>query len=247
MQEMTNLPMPLAGLPISITKEFQDQDKGVLSLILNKPKPFKDFENKDKQILGSSITTAVGYLGIRETLTDEYLKSIVNILCEQMPNFTTEELEKAIIMASMGKFEEFDNNHYNQLTPMYLSSIVKHYQKHRSIIYQKYKRIQDRIRREKPNEKISEKDMFYIGLDLVQSEFDDYTENIEQYCDSEYRNSQVSHIYSYLTKHKLIEAKNFKDVDEQKTYIVSWFKAISKKDTTPRTYISKRFNIPPIK
>ena len=244
MSEMKNFPMQLVALPNSITKEFQGQEKTTLSLILNKPKAFKDFENSDKQRLGTSLTQAVGYLGIKEVLTDEYLKSLVNILCDEMPSFTIEELEKAIIMASMGKFEDFDNRHFNQLTPIYVSNIVKEYKKHRGIVFQKYQRIQERIRRETEPQKMSKKDTFYLGLELLENEYEDYLSNADEYCDSEYRDTQFKHLYSYLTKHRLIESRKCEDVSELKSYILSWFRAIEKKDTNPRTYICKKFNIP---
>mgnify|MGYP003627834832 CR=1 FL=1 len=244
---MSNLPMQSKGLPQIITKEFKSSENEVLTYILSKPKMFKDFTNTDKQKLGVYLVAISTYLGIKETLEDTHRKLLVNTLCDEMPNFTYEELNKAIQMSAMGKFINLDNNHYQHLSPMYLSAMVNAYKTYRANIYQKYQRIQGRIRREKEPEKISDKDMFYIGLDLVDNEFNDYVENTDEYCDSEYRNTQFKHIYDYLTKHKVIGVKKTDDIDELKTYIVSWFKAIHKKETEPRTYICKRFNIPTTK
>ena len=241
---MSNLPMQLSGLPTTLTKEFNKPESEVLAYILNKPKTFKEYGNEDRQKLGAYLLGISEYLGIKDILGDDHRRALVNVLCEEMPTFTLEELSKAVKMATMGKFEDVDTNHYQHLSPQYLSAMINAYKKHRGNIYQKYQRLQERIRREKEPENISKKDMFYLGLDLLDNEFNDYTENIEQYCDSEYRDTQFKHIYAFLIQHKLIEPKNYEGVDGLKTYIISWFKAISEKSTTPRTYICNKFNIP---
>lgn len=236
--------MQQLGLPPTITKEFNNTEGEVLSYILNKPKQFKEYTNEDKQKLGVYLVAISKYLGIKEPLDDMQRKLLVNTICGEMPTFTYEEMNKAIQMAVMGKLDGVDNNHYQHLSPQYLSAMITAYRKHRGEVFQKYKRLEERIRRDKDPEKISKKEAFYLGLDLLEVEFNDYTENTEQYCDSEYRNTQFSHLYSYLTQHKLIEVKKVDDTEELKTYIISWFKAISVELTNPREYITRRFNIP---
>tara|TARA_R100001244_G_scaffold86809_2_gene66202 strand:- start:4099 stop:4818 length:720 start_codon:yes stop_codon:yes gene_type:complete len=236
--------MQLSGLPTTLTKEFNKPESEVLAYILNKPKTFKEYGNEDRQKLGAYLVGISEYLGIKGILGGDHCRALVNVLCEEMPTFTLEELSKAIKMASMGKFEDVDTNHYQHLSPQYLSAMINAYKKHRGNIYQKYQRLQERIRREKEPEKVSKKDMFYLGLDLLDNEYNDYIVNTEQYCDTEYRNTQFKHIYAFLLQHKLIGVTNYDDMDGLKTYIISWFNAISKKDTTPRTYICNKFNIP---
>tara|TARA_R110002020_G_scaffold94031_1_gene226644 strand:+ start:925 stop:1623 length:699 start_codon:yes stop_codon:yes gene_type:complete len=229
---------------MTLIKEFNKPEGEVLSYILNKPKTFKEYNNEDKQKLGVYLVAISKYLGIKDPLDDMQRKLLVNTLCEEMPTFTYEELNKAIQMAAMGKFENVDTNHYQHLSPQYLSAMINAYKKHRGNIYQKYQRLQERVRREKEPENISKKDMFYVGLNLLEAEYNDYVANTEQYCDTEYRDTQFKHIYSYLVKHKLIDGKEFKEKGELKRYVVSWFRAISNKKTTPRTYICNKFKIP---
>jgi hypothetical protein len=237
--------MQQLGLPTTITKEFDSNEGEVLTYILNKPKMFRAYNNEDKQKLGVYLVAISQFLGIKEPLSDIHRKLLVNSLCSEMPTFTYEELNKAIQMAAMGRFENVDNNHYQHLSPQYISNIINAYKKYRGITYQKYRRLQDRLRRDSKPKNISEKESFYMGLELVEVEFNDFAVNEEQYCDSEYRMTQIPHIYSYLIKHKVIRPKEFEDQEGMKNYIISWFRAISQKKTTPRMYITKMFNIPP--
>ena len=251
---MSNLPMQQLGLPMTITKEFDNSEGEVLAYILKKPKTFQEYTNEDKQKLGVYFVAISKYLGIKEPLDDVQRKLLVNTICKEMPTFTYEEMNKAIQMASMGKFSEkdnlgrqvgVDNNHYQHLSPQYISAMVNAYKKHRGNVYQKYRRLQERIRREKEPENISKKDAFYLGLELVENEFNDYEVNPERYCDTEYRDTQFKHLYFFLTKHKLIEPKELTETEDLKKYIISWFKALQQELTAPREYITKRFNIPP--
>lgn len=244
--------MPLKGLPAIITstlptqiaKEFNAQENEVLAYILGKPKQFKHYTQSNRQSLGVYLTKLNTYLGIKDVLDGNQCKLLVNTLCNELPTFTYEELNKAVQMAVMGKFEGVDNNHYQHLSPQYISAMVSAYKKHRGEVFKKYQRLLERLRREEEPKPISKKEAFYLGLDLLETEYADFITNTEQYCDSEYRNTQFKHLYGFLRQHKLIEPKATKDDEELKTYILSWFKAIQKEETTPRVFISDKFCVP---
>ena len=232
--------------PISplITSEFDKASLDVLSLIVNKPMRFKDYTESMVNVLAANFQDIARIVGIKEVLAIEYCYELAGMIIKEYPTFTAPELKIAVRMGVMGKYPNFDNNHYQQLSPQYISSMIVAYKTHRSNIYSKYKRVQDSIRRNEEPKKVSKKDMFYEGLSLVDAEYNDYLENPKGYMDSKFRTTQFKYIYEFLTKHKLIEPKSFKDDSELKRYVVSWYRAIKNLKSTPREYICGKYKIP---
>lgn len=236
---MSNLPTQQKTLPEVIAKNFNSIDNEVLSCILNKPKPFRLFNEKDEIDLGVSIVKIIYMIGVKDLPTEDFRDFLVKTLCKNFPNFTLTEFSKAFVFASTGKLTDVDVKHYQSFDLIYVSSILNAYKKYRSGVFKKYQMIKDRNRREEAPKVISKKEKFYIALELVKNEFEDYTSNPKQYSDSEYRNSQMKHIYVFLLEYKLIREREYEDIDELKSYILSWFRAIKKKDVPIGDYIRK--------
>jgi len=228
----------------SITNKFDKPSLDVLGLIINKPMQFKDYSESMVNVLAANFQDIARIVGIKEVLDISYCHELAGMIINEYPNFTAPELKIAVRMGVMGKYPNFDNNHYQQLSPQYISSMIVAYKTHRSNIYSKYKMLQDSIRREEEPKKVSKKDMFYEGLSLVEAEYKDYLENPKGYMDSKFRTTQFKYIYEFLTKHKLIEPKSFKDDSELKRYVVSWYRAIKNLKSTPREYICGKYKIP---
>lgn len=219
-----------------VSKELNTNDKEVLAFILYKPKRFRDFSQKDKIELLQYLIILYDVLGIKDRPPNEQIKHLAKLIIEEYPTFTKMELEKAINMAVMGKLE-VENNPYQALTPMYISNIIKAYKSKRQNVYQKYKQIQAKTQREKPIKNISKKEAFFIALDLVEMEYKDYLNDVENYVDTEFRNSQFKHIYRFLREYNIIKEYIYKTEEELKKYIVSWFAMLNTKKTTPTKYL----------
>ena len=219
-----------------VSKEFNSNDKEILAYILYKPKRFRDFESKDKKGFLIYLLKLHHFLGIKEIPPNEQVKMLVTLIVDEYPTFNAFELDKAIKMAVMGKLE-VENNHFQAITPMYISNIIKAYKLKRQKVYQKYKQVKAKIEREKPTKNISKKEQFFIALNLVETEYKDYCLDVENYGDTEFRNSQFKYIYRFLREYKIIKEYIYKTEDELKKYIVSWFAMIKTKETTPTKYL----------
>ena len=149
MSNIVKLSTELQTIP---TNQINNTEKEVLHYILNKPKSFGNFNNNDKQKLGVYLIAISKFLGIKQPLDDIQRKLLVNTLCTEVKNFTFEELDKAIKMASMGKFTEIDNQHYQSLSPIYISNIINAYINYRNTIYKKYRNFKQN---NKPEKKLS--------------------------------------------------------------------------------------------
>jgi len=219
-----------------VSKDFNASDKEILAYILFKPKRFREFDNNDKNDFLNNLIMLYSILGIKDIPSTEHNKFLVNLIVNEYPTFNKYEFDKAINMAIMGKLE-VENNPYQALTPMYISNIIKAYKNKRQNIYQKYKQLQGKLEREKPTKSISKKEQFFIALNLVESEYNHYVEDTKTYENTEFRDTQFKYIYNFLRDNKIIKTYIYKTNDELKKYIVSWFKAINKRDTSPTLYI----------
>ena len=104
-------------------------------------------------------------------------------------------------------------------------------------MFQKFKKSQAKILREKPTENISKKEQFFVSLNLVEVEYNDYLKDTEHYIVTEFRDTQFKYIYNFLREHSIIEPYIYKSNEELKKYIVSWFKALALIETTPTLHI----------
>lgn len=219
-----------------VSKEFNKNDKEILAYIIYKPKRFREFETKDKKDFLIYLLKLHHFLGIKEIPPNDQVKLLVTLIIDEYPTFNAFEFDKAIKMAVMGKLE-VENNPYQAITPMYISNIIKAYKSKRQKVYQKYKQIQAKIEREKPIKNISKKEAFFIALELVETEYNDYLADIENYEETEFRNSQFKHIYRFLREYRIIKEYIYKTEEELKKYIVSWFAMLKSKKTNPTKYL----------
>lgn len=180
-------------------------------------------------------------LGIKDIPPNEQITFLRDLILNEYPTFNYYEFNKAIQMGVMGKLE-VDNNHYQALTPMYISNIIKAYKNKRQLVFQKYKQSQAKLEREKPTKNITKKEQFFVSLNLVEVEYKDYLKDTDYYEVTEFRDTQFKYIYSFLREHSIIKAYIYKDNEELKKYIVSWFKALKEIKTTPTLYIKNILN-----
>ena len=225
-----------------VSKEFNNNDKEILAYILYKPKKFKEFISEDKKGLLIYLIKLHKFLGIKEIPPNEQLKILVNLIVDEYPTFNAYELDKAVKMAVMGKLD-VDNNHYQALTPMYISNIIIAYKNKRNLVYKKYRQIQDRLDSNKPSKNISKKEKLDICINLAEIEYKDYLADTENYKVSDFRNSQFKYIYLFLVEHHIIKEYKYKDDEKLKKYIVNWFAYLYDKRTTPKLHIYKKLNI----
>ena len=99
-----NLQKQSTGLQQILTKGLDSASKQVLTYILNKPKTFRNYDNSDKQKLGTYLVAIAKFLGVKETLDDVQRKMLVRCLVNEMGDFTLEELDKAIQNSGLSNY-----------------------------------------------------------------------------------------------------------------------------------------------
>ena len=241
---MTNLTKQHIGLQTIVTKSLNSKEKEVLTYISNPPTKFRDYELKDKQELGVYLLAIAKFIGIKEPLDDYQRKGLVKMLCEQFPTFNIKELDIALNMGVAGKFSNFDNQHYQSLSPMYISSIINEYKNYRGEVYNKYKRIKSNYERDLPTKTLTKKEQFVISLKLIENEYKDYIENPEEYKETEFRLTQYKHIYNFLVKYGAVKALKLEHIKSQekldkvyKSVTIKLFYMIHKENVSPTVYI----------
>jgi hypothetical protein len=234
MQLDSQLPTIISSLSLS------KADNAVLYYTLNRPLLFKHYEQADKRTLATYLIAIATVLGIKEVLSQDEVKYLTNLLVEEMPNLTVEELNKAFRMAMVGKLE-VDNKHYQCLSPMYISNIVNAYNKHKKEVYKRYKQELDKARREKPSIKPSDKEVIETSINLIKLEYEDYLEDPEEYSESDFRYTQYKYIYQFLLKYGLVVQLNKYDDKELKAHIVKVFFEIKKSNTEVRQWLRDNF------
>tara|TARA_B110000908_G_C10249743_1_gene451155 strand:+ start:1299 stop:2015 length:717 start_codon:yes stop_codon:yes gene_type:complete len=236
MSNLIKLSTELQTIPTNVVNS---SEKEVLHYIINKPKTFKDFDNNDKQKLGVYLIAMSKFLGIKQTLDDVQRKLLVNTLCSEVKNFSFEELDKAFKMASMGKFEEIDNQHYQFLSPIYISNIINAYIKYRNGIYKKYKNHKDSNVVEK---KLSKEDIIRISTNFIKDEIEEYKENKEEYFDSEYKIIMYKHSYKTLKKAGIIKGKELNKIDDIKSILRKFYNFILKNNINVIQYMKDHYD-----
>ena len=217
MSNIVKLSTELQTIP---TNQINNTEKEVLHYILNKPKSFGNFNNNDKQKLGVYLIAISKFLGIKQPLDDIQRKLLVNTLCTEVKNFTFEELDKAIKMASMGKFTEIDNQHYQSLSPIYISNIINAYINYRNNIYKKYRNFKQN---NKPEKKLSKEEIIRISTNFINDEIKEYSENKEEYFESEYREIMYKHSYNTLYKLGIIKGDELSNIDDIKSILKRFY------------------------
>lgn len=236
---MSNLKKLSTGQLPTLIKSISKNDNQVLYYILNKPLPFRLYQQKDKQDLGTFLVGIIKVIGIKEQ-PQSHIRYIVNLLVEEFPNFSMQELNKALRMAMSGKLD-VDNNHYQNLTPMYLTAIINAYKIHRGQVYKRYKQEQDKIEREKPDIKPTKDEVINTSINLLKTEYEDYIVDPDVYRDSEFRYTQYKFIYKFLVEYNIIKPFSYTDDKELKLYIIDVFKSIEKSKLEIREWLNKEF------
>lgn len=236
MSNLIKLSTELQTIP---TKDINTTEKEVLHYILNKPKSFGSFNNEDKQKLGVYLIAISKFLGIKQPLEDIQRKLLVNTLCSEVKNFTFEELDKAVKMASMGKFSEIDNQHYQYLSPIYLSNIINAYISYRNTIYKKYRNFKEN---NKPEKKLSREEIIRISTNFIKDEIKEFSENKEEYFDSEYKVIMYKHSYNTLYKAGIIKGKELNNLDDIKSILIKFYTYILKNNINVIDYMKSFYN-----
>jgi hypothetical protein len=78
---------------------------------------FKDYDN--------TLVQLSYFVGIKEPLSIDTLKLIVNFLCTQFPNFNKDELIEAFNLSCSGKLGDFE--HFQNFSPIYIGKIINSY------------------------------------------------------------------------------------------------------------------------
>tara|TARA_R110002153_G_scaffold218036_1_gene370512 strand:- start:5196 stop:5915 length:720 start_codon:yes stop_codon:yes gene_type:complete len=224
----------------TIINSISKTDNEVLYYTLNKPKVFKEYEQEDKRTLATYLIGICSILGIKEVPTQDHIKYLTNLLVEEMPNFTVQELNKALRMAMVGKLS-VDNNHYQSLTPMYLSSIVNAYKKHKLVVYKRYKQELDKVRREKTSIKPTDKEVIDTSINLINLEYEDYLVDPDEYRDSDFRYTQYKYIYQFLLKYGLVDQLYKYNDRDLKTLVVNVFFEIKKSNSEVKQWLRDNY------
>tara|TARA_R100000951_G_scaffold113631_1_gene116045 strand:- start:779 stop:1504 length:726 start_codon:yes stop_codon:yes gene_type:complete len=236
MNNLVKLSTELQKIP---TNNINSVEKEVLHYILNKPKSFGSYDNNDKQKLGVYLIAISKFLGIKQPLDDIQRKLLVNTLCSEVKNFTFEELDKAIKMASMGKFAEIDNQHYQSLSPIYLSNIINAYINYRNGIYKKYRNFKEN---NKPEKVISKEEIIRISTNFINDEIKEYSENKEEYFESEYKVIMYKHSYNTLYKAGIIKGTELNKLDDIKSILKKFYTYILENNINVIQYMMSAYN-----
>ena len=233
---MSNLAKLSSELQTIPTSTVSQNEKEILHYIINKPKLFGAFTNDDKQKLGAYLVAITKFIGIKETLDDVQRHMLVNTLCTEMRTFSFEELDKAIKMASMGKFPEIDNQHYQYLSPIYLSNIINAYKNARGNVYKKYRNYKLNNR---PEKKISEEEIKRITMNFIKDEIEEYSNDKEEYFESEYKIIMYKHSYASLYKLGVIKGQELVKLDDMKLILKKFYTHILKNNINVIQYLEK--------
>ena len=223
----------------TLIKSISKNDNEVLYYILNKPLPFKLYQQLEKQELGAYLVGIIKVLGIKDQSQD-HIRYIVNLLVDEFPSFSMQELNKALRMAMVGKLD-VDNNHYQQLSPMYLTSIINAYKNHKRQVYKRYKQEQDRIEREKPDIKPTKEQVINTSINLLKIEFEEYIKNPDEYRASDFRYTQYKFIYKFLLNYNIVKPITYTKDKELKMYIINVFKKIQNSKLPIRDWLNEQF------
>ena len=135
-------------------------------------------------------------------------------------------------MAMVGKLS-VDNNHYQSLSPMYLSSIVN--------AYKRYKQELDTVRRETPSIKPTDKEVIDTSINLINLEYEDYLVDPDEYRDSDFRYTQYKYIYQFLLKYGLVDQLYKYNDRDLKTLVVNVFFEIKKSNSEVKQWLRDNY------
>ena len=146
----------------------------------------------------------------------------------------------SILGIKVGKLS-VDNNHYQSLSPMYLSSIVNAYKKHKLLVYKRYKQELDTVRRETPSIKPTDKEVIDTSINLINLEYEDYLVDPDEYRDSDFRYTQYKYIYQFLLKYGLVNQLYKYNDRDLKTVVVNVFFEIKKSNTEVKQWLRDNY------
>jgi hypothetical protein len=238
---MTNLIRPTQIPTKILNNNFTPNQIKVLKLILNPPKKFALFNKDDLNKLSKVIIRMAQLLGINNPPNKDIRKFITTSIVEHYPNLTLEDFMIGIQLCAMGKLD-MDNNHYQNLTPMYVSNILSSYLEYRRKTYLKYKNKLDIMETNKKINIPSEKEQINISVNLIQAEYNDYMKSSGRYVVSTFRDSIYKYIYEFLYKYNFIQDKQNKNKMLYKKASIDFFKTMEdKKVTNVKEYLKNNW------
>lgn len=92
--------------------------------------------------MAAALLTIQKYLGCKNVLQDDATENLISDLLEFFPEFTIEEIDRAVRLASNGQLDIDDNEHYEKFGSIYLSKILKVYRGIRNKVIRRYQQLE---------------------------------------------------------------------------------------------------------
>lgn len=124
-------------------------DERKLALVESNSDYFKHYDEEKKKTLAKKLVQLSFFVGIKEPPSIEELKLLVHFLCTKFPMCTLVKLEDSFMRACAGEFGEIE--HYQNLSPQYVSKIIRSYEGVSKLAIQKYRKKKESEELEKIN------------------------------------------------------------------------------------------------
>jgi hypothetical protein len=179
---------------------------------------FKDYDNTNKQDLAKTLVQLSYFVGIKEPVSIESLKLIVNFLCSQFPHFNKDELIEAFNLSCSGKLGDFE--HFQNFSPIYIGKIINSYLAYSIDAKRKYNQSISQLRRDEESlEKEKEYDKFKGAIQSLVLEYNTYLKSRKKSEDGVIENTYlIDKDFSCKLCYKLLSNIGFfsKEIIEQK-------------------------------
>ena len=139
----------------------------------------------------------------------------------------------------MGKFTEIDNQHYQSLSPIYISNIINAYINYRNNIYKKYRNFKQN---NKPEKKLSKEEIIRISTNFINDEIKEFSVNKEEYFESEYREIMYKHSYNTLYKIGIIKGEELTKIEDIKSILKRFYIYILENNINVIDYMKQFYN-----
>jgi len=136
-----------------------------------------EFDEGDFIELDKRINRWQGFLGVKDIITDDTIRELLEFLRDYFSDFSIPEMEFAIKLGISGEIQIEDTQHYNNFGAMYLSKIFGAYRKFRGKIIIFYNRELDNLLRE--SIQVSEEGKLQIAYNSTIIMFSMYKKNNE--------------------------------------------------------------------
>lgn len=180
---------------------------------------FKDYDNTKKQELAKLLVQLSYFVGIKEPVSIESLKLIVNFLCTQFPNFNKDELIEAFNLACSGKLGDFE--HFQNFSPIYIGKIINSYLAYCINTKRKFNESVSQLKRdEEVLEKEKQYDRFEGAMQSLVLEYNTYLKSRKKREDGVIENTYlINKDFSCKLCYKLLSNIGFfsKEVIEKKS------------------------------